>query len=142
LPDQPHSLLLIAAQQPNVRGVITDNLYRMLSLPQVSAVLTVNSSIAYEAGYFGKRVHTLAPLPLRLAWRGSMPDPEAYASLDDQVLTPDFWRTVLAPHAPVTRADGMRLRPKPNRLRVALDSFWNYQQIDTDRIPRGAVQAP
>jgi hypothetical protein len=30
----------------------------------------------------------------------------------------------------------MRLRPKPNRLRIALDSFWNYQEIDTDRIPR------
>jgi hypothetical protein len=32
----------------------------------------------------------------------------------------------------------MRLPVKPNRLRIALDSFWNYQQIDTDRIPRGA----
>ena len=51
------------------------------------------------------------------------------------MLTPDFWRTVLALHTPVTAADGMRLRPKPNRLRIALDSFWNYQQIDTDRIP-------
>jgi hypothetical protein len=33
----------------------------------------------------------------------------------------------------------MRLRPKPNRLRIALDSFWNFQEIDTDRIPRGAI---
>ena len=63
----------------------------------------------------------------------------SHASLDDVVLTPDFWRTVLAPHAPVTPADGMRLRPKPNRLRIALDSFWNYQQIDTDRIPHAAL---
>jgi hypothetical protein len=30
----------------------------------------------------------------------------------------------------------MKLPPKPNRLRIALDSFWNYQQIDTDRVPR------
>jgi hypothetical protein len=29
----------------------------------------------------------------------------------------------------------MRLPPKPNRLRIALDSFWNFQEIDTDRIP-------
>ena len=139
LPDAVHSLLLVAAQQPNVRGVITDNLYRMLALPQVAAVLTVNSSIAYEAGYFGKAVHALAPLPLRLAWQGEAPDPLGYASLDDRVLTPDFWRLVLAPHVPVTAADGMRLAPKPNRLRVALDSFWNFQQIDTDRIPRGSA---
>jgi hypothetical protein len=136
LPDEPHSLMLVAARQPNVRGVISDNLYRMLALPQVSAVLTVNSSIAYEAGYFGKAVHALAPLPLRLAWRSDAVDPAAYASLDDRVLTGDFWRAVLAPHVTVTAADGMRLPPKPNRLRIALDSFWNYQQIDTDRIPR------
>ena len=50
-------------------------------------------------------------------------------------LAPDFWRRVLAPHTRVTEADGMRLPAKPNRLRIALDSFWNFQQIDTDRIP-------
>ena len=137
-PDEPHSLLLVASAQPNLRGVIGDNLYRMLAMPQVSAVLTVNSSIAYEAGYFGKTVHALAPLPLRLTWRGDALDPAAYLSLDDQVLTPDFWRLVLAPYTAVTPADGMRLPPKPNRLRIALDSFWNFQQVDTDRIPRGA----
>jgi hypothetical protein len=55
--------------------------------------------------------------------------------MDDVVLTPDFWRTALAPYAAVTATDGMGLPPKPNRLRIALDSFWNCQQIDTDRIP-------
>jgi hypothetical protein len=73
---------------------------------------------------------------MRLAWRGGAVDAESHASMDDVVLTPDFWRLVLAPHTPVTPADGMRLRAKPNRLRIAMDSFWNYQQIDTDRIPR------
>jgi hypothetical protein len=37
--------------------------------------------------------------------------------------------------SPMIAADAMRLRSKPNRPRIALDSFWNYQQIDTDRIP-------
>jgi hypothetical protein len=41
----------------------------------------------------------------------------------------------LAPHTPVTKADGFRLSAKPNRLRIALDSFWNFQEIDTDRVP-------
>lgn len=137
--DRQHSLLEVAASAPSrVYGVIADNTYRMMALPQVTAILTVNSGVAYEAPYFGKRVHTLAPLHMRLAWRGSAPDAAAHASLDDVVLTPDFWRVVLAPHAPVTAPDGMRLRPKPNRLRIALDSFWNYQEIDTDRIPRPA----
>jgi hypothetical protein len=39
------------------------------------------------------------------------------------------------PYTQVTATDGMRLPPKPNRLRIALDSFWNYQQIDADRTP-------
>lgn len=137
--DPHHSLLEVAVAAPTrVIGVINDNVYRMLSQPQISAVLTVNSGLAHEAPYFGKQVHTLAPLTTRLAWRGAAPDTKSHASLDDIVLTPDFWRVVLAPHIAVTAADGMRLRPKPNRLRIALDSFWNYQEIDTDRIPRSA----
>jgi hypothetical protein len=135
--DRHHSLLEVAAAAPTrVIGVIEDNVYRMLSLPQISAVLTVNSGLAHEAPYFGKRVHSLAPLPICLAWRGAAPDARSHASLDEIVLTPDFWRTILAPHTRVTAADGMRLRSKPNRLRIALDSFWNFQEIDTDRVPR------
>ena len=137
--DRHHSLLEVAATAPTrVLGVINDNTYRMMALPQVAAILTVNSGVAYEAPYFGKRVHTLAPLQMRLGWRGAQPDAAVHASLDDVVLTPDFWRVVLAPHTPVSAPDGMRLRPKPNRLRIAFDSFWNFQEIDTDRIPRPA----
>jgi len=134
-----HSLLEIAAGAPNVAGVVSDNIYRLLALPQIAAVLTVNSSIAYEAPYFGKRVHTLAPLPIRIGWRDSVDEPALYASLNDVVLSVDFWRLVLAPFAPVSPEDGMRLPPKANRLRIALDSFWNFQEIDTDRIPRPPV---
>ena len=50
--DRHHSLLEVAAAAPTrVVGVIDDNVYRMLSLPQISAVLTVNSGLAYEASY-------------------------------------------------------------------------------------------
>ena len=88
-------------------------------------------------GVIDDNAYRMLSLPIRLAWRGAA-DAGAHAGLDDVVLTPDFWRVVLAPHVPVTAADGMRLRAKPNRLRIALDSFWNYHEIDTDRIPRSA----
>lgn len=134
-----HSLLVVAANAPaHVLGVIADNTYRMLALPEVASVLTVNSSLAYEAGYFGKRVHTLAPLPITLAWAGDAPDMGRHVSLDAAILAPDFWRMIIAPHTRVTETDGMRLPPKPNRLRIAMDSFWNFQEVDTDRIPRAA----
>ena len=31
------------------------------------------------------------------------------------------------------------LPAKPNRLRIAMASFWNYQEIDTDLVPRGVT---
>ncbi|HEY4041585.1 MAG TPA: hypothetical protein VGM32_07040 [Rhodopila sp.] len=141
--DRHHSLLFVASTAPApMLGVIDDNIYRMMALPQIGAVLTVNSGVAHEAPYFGKRVHTLAPLSLRPVWRGAEADATSHVSLDDVVLTPDFWRIALAPLTRVTATDGIRLRPKPNRLRIALDSFWNFQQIDTDRIPREAAATP
>ena len=68
----------MAAAPPNVAGVVRDNIYRLMSLPQIAAVLTVNSSTAYEAPYFGKRVHTLAPLPFRVGWRGAVETAPAF----------------------------------------------------------------
>jgi hypothetical protein len=130
-----HGLLEIAAGASNVVGVTQDNLYRLMSLPQIAAILTVNSSAAYEAPYFNKQVRTLAPLPIRIGWRGMPDETDVYASLNDRVLTVDFWREVLAPYMPVSVPDGVLLPPKPNRLRIALDSFWNFQEIDTDRVP-------
>ncbi len=134
-----HSLLEIAATAPNVAGVVRDNTYRLMSLPEIAAILTVNSSIAFEAPYFGKHVHTLAPLPIRIGWRGTEDGPNVYASINDRVLSVDFWRQVLEPHTSVSKLDGVRLPPKANRLRIALDSFWNFQEIDTDRIPGRAA---
>lgn len=134
-----HSLLAAAAAVPNVRAVTSDNVYRLLAQPEIAGVLTVNSSAAYEAPYFGKRVHTLAPLPVCIAWRATRPRQEMYVSLNDCVLSVDFWRMVLRPHARVTGMTGADLPAKPNRLRIAHDSFWNFQEIDTDRIPRRAT---
>jgi hypothetical protein len=144
--DPDHSLLDVTRQvAPNLfgpaggSGMVGDNLYRLLAMPEIASVLTVSSSAAYEARYFGKTIYTLGRLPVRLGWRGASPDAAAHVSLDDVVLSVDFWRHVLAPHTPVSACDGMRLAPKPNRLRIALDSFWNFNEIDTDRVPRRAA---
>lgn len=89
--DRNHSLLAVAADAPvRVLGVIDDNAYRMIALPQIGGALTVTSGLAHEAPYFGKRVHAVAALPLRPAWRGSGADATSHASLDDIVLPPNF----------------------------------------------------
>lgn len=130
-----HSLLVAAASAPNVLAATSDNVYRLLAQSEVTGVLTVNSSAAYEARYFSKTVHTLAPQQFRVAWRNDPLQPDVYVSLDDSFLAPDFWRVVLAPHTRVSQKTGSRLPAKPNRLRIAHDSFWNFHEIDTDRIP-------
>ena len=138
--DREHSLLTLASGiGGNMLGVTDDNIYRLLAIPEISTILTVSSSVAYEAAYFGKEICTLAPLPIRLGWHGCEPSSDIHASLDDVMLSIDFWRMVLEPHTPVTARDGVRLAPKPNRLRIALDSFWNFNEIDTDRVPARAA---
>ncbi|HTW71064.1 MAG TPA: hypothetical protein VME47_14335, partial [Acetobacteraceae bacterium] len=133
-----HSLLLAAAGAPNVLAMTEDNVYRLLAQPEISGVLSVNSSSAYEARYFGKQVHTLAPWPFDPIWRDEPVNLESYISLDGSVFSVDFWRLALRAHANVGSLTGVRLPPKPNRLRIAHDSFWNFNEIDTDRIPRRA----
>ena len=118
-----------------------ENVYRLLAAPEVAHVLSVNSSAGEEAGFFGKPATSLAPPPVRLTWRDEPCDAASHATLDDVFLATDFWRRCLAPHTAVTKLDGVVLPPKPNRLRIALGAFWNYQEIDTDVIP-ARPQAP
>lgn len=130
-----HSLLMLTSAAPNTLGVTSDNVYRLFAQPEIAGILTVNSSAAYEARYFGKQVHTLGPLSIRLAWRGDAAFADSYLSVDQYLLSVDFWRLILGPHTHVSPPTGVTLPPKPNRLRIAHDTFWNFQEIDTDRIP-------
>jgi hypothetical protein len=136
--DPRHTLLEVAAGAPaRVLGVLSDNAYRLLAQPEIEAVLTVNSGLGLEAPFFGKQVHTLLPYSISLAWQDT-PESGSHLGIGDTVLVPDFWRLVLGDHVRVSASDGYRLPAKPNRLRIALDSFWNFHQVDTDRIPRAA----
>jgi len=135
--EQGHGLIgLVRGIRPDATAT-EENIYRLLAQPEIVSVLSVNSSVAAEAGYFGKRVHSLGPMPLSVAWKQESEAHRraAHVSLDDCFLSVDFWREILAPHARVSDKDGARLPPKPNRLRIASASFWNFQQIDTDLIP-------
>ncbi len=114
---------------PRARTV-TDNVYHLFAQDEVTRVVSLNSSAAIEARYFGKRVTLLIPPVIEVGYRGGTGSP--YWSLDHRLLDPDFWRQALAPLVPTTPPDGFRHAPKPNRLRIALHSFWGFQQIDTD----------
>lgn len=129
-PDHPF-LARVRALVPRCR-VVTDNVYYLLAQDAVARVLTLNSSSGIEAQYFGKEAVFLMPPVLELAYRGDRPRPGVMWTLADSFLNMDFWREVLAAWVPVTPKDGYSHPPKPNRLRTALRSFWNFNQFDTD----------
>lgn len=121
---------LLKARIPNLR-MVTGNVYGYMALPEIRTIGTVSSSVGVEAPYFGvdARFILANPVPLRREDGDVM---DAYVGVEDAFLTTDFWRDVLAPVLMVTAKDGCRVPQKPNRLRISMRAFWNFNEIDTD----------
>lgn len=122
--------VLIQASIQNIR-MVTGNVYGYLSVPEIRLLGTMSSSVGVEAPYFGVPTRFLLRDPIQR--RITPADPvEGYIGIQDAYLAPDFWRDLLEPLLPVSAADGLRVPQKPNRLRISMRSFWNFNQIDTD----------
>lgn len=121
---------LLKARIPNLR-MVTGNVYGYMALPEIATIGTVSSSVGVEAPYFGVDARFILsnPVPLRRA-DGDAQD--AYVGVEDAFLTTDFWRDVLEPVVAVTDKDGCHVPKKPNRLRISMRAFWNFNEIDTD----------
>ena len=121
---------LLKAYIPNLR-MVQGNTYAYLALPEVTRVVTISSSTGVESRYFGVNTSSFLgdPVPLRI---GDSYDKDAYIGVFDAFLTTDFWRDVLNPVLPVTQVDGAAVPAKPNRLRISMQEFWGFNQIDTD----------
>jgi hypothetical protein len=132
-PYEPNHPLLDLVRQlaPHAQNT-QHNSYRLMALPQVKGVLGINSSTLLEGRYFGKEVHQLIPLPLDVSYRGGLRNKHEFASLDSDFLNADFWRDVLRPLIPTTPKDEERFPVQANRMRISLQSFWGFNQIDTD----------
>lgn len=122
--------VMIQASIPNIR-MVTGNVYGYLSAPEIRLLGTMSSSVGVEAPYFGVPTRFLLRDPIQR--RIAPEDPvDGYIGIQDAYLAPDFWRDLLEPLLPVSPADQIRVPQKPNRLRISMRSFWNFNQIDTD----------
>lgn len=112
---------------------VHDNVYSLMSLAKMQDVITLSSSVGMEAAYFGCRTHFLLGEPVQL-YREEREAMKAadYVGVYDAFLTPDFWRSLLRPlkNVSVTPLSGFKVFPKPNRLRISLQSFWGFDVID------------
>jgi len=98
---------LLHARFPQAR-VVTDAIYCLLCDPAVGTVATLSSSVAEEAGWFGRRaVRLLAPDD----GPGAVPGLSEHHIVSGQVTAPEFWRGVLLGAAPGEGVgDGISLR--------------------------------
>jgi hypothetical protein len=122
--------IILQARVPNLR-LVTGNVYGYLSIPEVSSVLTISSSVGVEAPYFGVRTQFLLRPSIRMH-NPAEPEDTGYMAMQDAFLSADFWRNTLRGLMPVTAPDGVIVPFKPNRLRISMRSFWNFNEIDTD----------
>jgi hypothetical protein len=116
-------------------AITTDNFYRLVAHHNLHGVAALSSSCVREAGYFGKAGHYLLPGFSHACLAAGIEG----CNIDDVILTPDFWRDIIAAAGcPVTPKDGLRLPARPNRFRQQLRSAWGYNQVDTDIFVRWA----
>ncbi|SLN33184.1 hypothetical protein ROJ8625_01552 [Roseivivax jejudonensis] len=129
-PRAPQAMAILGAF-PNAEA-IDANFYTLAATSQVRTVAALSSSTITEAAYFGKAAEYLFRPPYRFARGGDMPSGGDYVGVYHKYLEPDFWRRLLREVVETTPEDGMRVAEKPNRLRLSLREFWNFNEIDTD----------
>ena len=101
--------------------------YALFASDRVREVMTISSSAAMEAKYFGKQVTILFRPVFRL---GSGSDREEYRSVYQELVSPHFWSTVLAPRLPTRPAPKVTFLSGKDKLRDTLMYYYNYKVLD------------
>ncbi|WP_376091504.1 hypothetical protein ACE7GA_21870 [Roseomonas sp. CCTCC AB2023176] len=120
-PAEPGDFGLVAAGVPITALRLTRaDFYGLMASGEVTRIVGLSSPVLTEASYFGCAAERLLDDPFDLADLAAEAEPGQHLSLVDGFWVADFWRDVLSPLMPVTRADGQRWRPPPNALRAAV----------------------
>jgi hypothetical protein len=135
-PNNPH--LRIITSSVRSCGTTTANFYELLCCENLNQVVSLSSSTSAEAKYFLKDSQFLYKSPFDIFYSGDQFTPgfDSYFSLKDSYYGREFWSDLLDalnfPGLRPARISPSQLAVKPNRTRIALKSFWGYNQIDTD----------
>ena len=112
---------------PNVHTTY-QNIYYLLSNDHIEHVVGLNSSVLYEAKYFRKKVTFLA----KPYFDFTSQDIGIYADYFSSA----FWSDLLE-----TQDQNITLPFKENRLRIALNDFWGYNEITSKLILKDIIKS-
>ena len=105
-----------------------ENIYHLLAHEHICHIAGLNSSVLYEAKYFRKKVTFLAPPYFDFTSQ----DIGIYADY----FSSSFWSDLLE------IPDQKNTLPfKENRLRIALNDFWGYNEITGERILANIIKS-
>ncbi len=111
--------------------------YALFASDSVHEVMSISSSSAIEARFFGKQVTVLFRPVIRL---GSGPDPEEYRSVYQDLVSPHFWSAILSPRLPTRPAPPVSFLAGKDKLRDMLRWHYNYRVIDKTESLKGEVE--
>lgn len=117
---------------------VNANVYSLLSDPKLVDITTVSSSVGVEAKYFGKTATFLNKPFLVPFFRGDDAAVGAPLSCGSEILSADFWRTVLSPAVSVTPMDGNQPMYRPDLLRATIGQDWNFGDLYADFMVRSS----
>ncbi|MCL4747062.1 MAG: hypothetical protein KJZ83_16835 [Burkholderiaceae bacterium] len=107
------------------------NFYQLLSQPGLGAVYAISSGCVSEAPYFGKSgecfYQTLHSLEEHTTQDWGL---LALVAVDQNWITPGFWRDVIEPLAEVRAGRWNTLPSRAHRIRRSLNADWGFMPVD------------
>jgi hypothetical protein len=120
----PHNDLRYLHRTLGDSVISDDNIYALLASPEIETVITLSSSVADEAGMFGKRAHRLIVpdnAPARFGDAVSR-----FFRIDARIGTAGFWSAVLPGASTPFSPASYPAEPAPRRLRDMFSYRWGH----------------
>ncbi len=102
--------------------------YHLLSSPKVAKVVSLSSSVVYEAGTFGKQAEYLYRPLFDIDGQYSL---DAFASIYEDYFAPSFWRSIfgIRTNANTSGFQGPLMDTGLGKLRHLVDAPWGFKYL-------------
>jgi len=99
-----------------------DSIYNVLSSNNIKKVVTISSSVALEAKYFGKEIEYY--------FKPIIDINEKYSSVYQSFLYGYFWSEILSDITKTKKVKKIEFNDSKDKIRDSLSFYWSYRDID------------